>query len=86
MKHAPASGNKPGISVLVICLQVRGAVDLDNQATAGTREVGEIWADGVLAPEASSKVTRPETAPQAPLDLRHVVTELAGSFSLWRWH
>jgi len=83
MKHAPAGGNKPGISMLVICLQVRGAVDLNHQAAADAREVGEIWTDGVLAPEANSKVTRPETVPQAPLDLRHVAAELASAFDLW---
>ena len=76
--------NQPRISPIVTFELVRIAIDFDHKPRGLAKEIGEVRADRNLPSKlepADLPIAKPQ--PHIPLDLGHVVSELARAYDFW---
>src|SRR5713226_5991854 len=73
--HSPSPCLHPEVAVDVIGLDVRVAIELDDQSGLRTSEVSDVRTNRMLAPKLHAKSLSTQSPPEVPLGAGHVSTK-----------
>src|SRR5215203_56631 len=75
-----------GVTVVAFLIDVRRAVELDDQFGFGAEEIGDVGADLCLPAEAKAgELFAAQEPPQLAFGFGHGAAEVAGLGASWRW-